>query len=814
MKKIIHIAISLLLTSVAFSQFKLNGTNQTEGTTLYLNSGTLTDGNTGNMNPTCNACTYDKDEDISITICPSNFGDVVKLTFTFMDIEMGNGQNSRDCKDYLYVYQNTAVQTTADDIFCGTFLTGDAALPVVISTHETGCLTLRFDSDGSGQQRGWAITVSNVTPCKNPTARIANSGTALNICPSTALNPTLQPISFDGSGSTPACTQDFSANANDNTIGNTTERSENITALSSNCYHNDPATTPKHALQATGYNWNWGDGTVSNNASSTQTHSFANPGVYSVTLRVRDNNTDIVAAGCESANEAKRIVNVVPPPALTNTNLSLVCNNPLTTSVGSTTGTLSATAETQTEAEVLPTIETTPTSLPDGTGASYVNSVNYGGYFPVGSTVNSPTACYPTVQFSLEHSWAGDLWIDLVAPDGKFVRLFNRVGGQNKFGTCSNALNTDAAGGCPATYTVVPSGGVAWPAAGNATYTTTTTATCGNYTGTCEAGYYIRPNFNYAPATAFTNLNGAPLNGSWTIRITDNQSLDNGKLFDWNITFPEACFKPLTEISPIQNTLVWSNGNTSTSTVAVTPATLGDPCPTGATCDGNRRTSVSATIGPYASAGSHDFTYVSTDQYGCEWEGTATVTVACLLPVELVDFYAHNQPRSVELNWSVASERDNDYFTIEKSKDGLNFDLLENIDSKVGGNTTTETVYSALDNNPDYGLTYYRLSQTDFNGNRKELDIKTVDRSNIFGGIVIKPNPVQDDANIIFSSSKVSTCQINIYDLSGKLLYKENVSLTKGLNEININTKQFANGLFYLELSNDEDSARIKFIKN
>ena len=85
------------------------------------------------------------------------------------------------------------------------------------------------------------------------------------------------------------------------------------------------------------------------------------------------------------------------------------------------------------------------------------------------------------------------------------------------------------------------------------------------------------------------------------------------------------------------------------------------------------------------------------------------------LPVEIINFNATSDNDHIDLTWSTASENNNDYFTIEKSNDGINFESLANIDG--AGNSNTLINYSYIDKNPFEGLNYYRLKQTDFNGN-------------------------------------------------------------------------------------------------
>ena len=84
------------------------------------------------------------------------------------------------------------------------------------------------------------------------------------------------------------------------------------------------------------------------------------------------------------------------------------------------------------------------------------------------------------------------------------------------------------------------------------------------------------------------------------------------------------------------------------------------------------------------------------------------------LPIELISFNADCHNNTVLLSWATASEINNAYFTIQRSMDGITFSDLVFINGK--GNSNTLSNYSYLDKNPLNGLTYYRLKQTDFNG--------------------------------------------------------------------------------------------------
>jgi hypothetical protein len=85
-----------------------------------------------------------------------------------------------------------------------------------------------------------------------------------------------------------------------------------------------------------------------------------------------------------------------------------------------------------------------------------------------------------------------------------------------------------------------------------------------------------------------------------------------------------------------------------------------------------------------------------------------------ILPIELIEFDAFIEDDIVLLNWKTASESNNDYFTIERSQDGLNWIALLNI--KGAGNSSETISYQTMDHNAFLGVNYYRLKQTDYDG--------------------------------------------------------------------------------------------------
>ena len=84
------------------------------------------------------------------------------------------------------------------------------------------------------------------------------------------------------------------------------------------------------------------------------------------------------------------------------------------------------------------------------------------------------------------------------------------------------------------------------------------------------------------------------------------------------------------------------------------------------------------------------------------------------LPIELESFEGYNTNSNNNLIWSTSSEQNNDYFTIERSINGINWVIVNTI--KGNGNSTSTIEYSLVDNSYDNVINYYQLKQTDYDG--------------------------------------------------------------------------------------------------
>lgn len=113
--------------------------------------------------------------------------------------------------------------------------------------------------------------------------------------------------------------------------------------------------------------------------------------------------------------------------------------------------------------------------------------------------------------------------------------------------------------------------------------------------------------------------------------------------------------------------------------------------------------------------------------FNLNWTLSGGATFDCtLLPVEFLSFDASRQGVTNVLEWKTLSERNNDYYLVEKSTDGQLWEKVAKI--KGGGTTSTPTSYSYFDIDQSIGIVYYRLTQVDFDGKSELLDEVSVDQ--------------------------------------------------------------------------------------
>ena len=184
------------------------------------------------------------------------------------------------------------------------------------------------------------------------------------------------------------------------------------------------------------------------------------------------------------------------------------------------------------------------------------------------------------------------------------------------------------------------------------------------------------------------------------------------------------------------------------------------------------------------------------------------------LPVELTDFNAHCMQNEVVVKWTTASEINNQYFLLEKSTDMQDWEAIATIDG--AGNSNEVLHYSYSDKRFESGLSYYRLTQFDFNGEYKEYPSQSVscDRKENTP-FTVYPNPASDVVFIQFADElKPEDIQsIELISMSGVQVSKSMLQFDKMNMRMQIPRNNLAAGVYVLRVNiAGEESEPLKII--
>jgi hypothetical protein len=180
------------------------------------------------------------------------------------------------------------------------------------------------------------------------------------------------------------------------------------------------------------------------------------------------------------------------------------------------------------------------------------------------------------------------------------------------------------------------------------------------------------------------------------------------------------------------------------------------------------------------------------------------------LPIELLNFEGECAGNSIKLHWTTASELNNDYFTIERSTDGINFSEIGHVDG--AGNSDQRLNYSFTDHTFVSNENYYRLKQTDFNGQFSYSKIIVIGNQDCGGNIFALDNAWinSNELTIDYSSGK-GLVSIDVYSSDGKI-----VSHVSDLAEnfvYKMDCSSWSSGLYFIRVCDGYSSVSRSLVK-
>jgi hypothetical protein len=218
--------------------------------------------------------------------------------------------------------------------------------------------------------------------------------------------------------------------------------------------------------------------------------------------------------------------------------------------------------------------------------------------------------------------------------------------------------------------------------------------------------------------------------------------------------------------------------------------------------NGNTKISVNVSIRATRSSSNH---YVS----------LGSKTPSTLLPIELVSFNAICDGKSVLVDWATATERNNDYFVIERSDDAINFTEIARVAG--AGNSIEPIDYSYTDYGFHGGDNYYRLVQVDYDGSRtvSEIIVATCEEPEVGEpDVQAYPNPFNGELTLVLDNFENRPARIEVYDMLGKLIMFEKVDAPQNSYETILNLYNLPPAAYNVRVSTTDFVINSQVVKN
>ncbi len=191
---------------------------------------------------------------------------------------------------------------------------------------------------------------------------------------------------------------------------------------------------------------------------------------------------------------------------------------------------------------------------------------------------------------------------------------------------------------------------------------------------------------------------------------------------------------------------------------------------------------------------------ISGNHYTASQLASGEIVPTSTLPVKLVSFTGEKGKNFNELYWITASEINSEYFEVQRSSDGVNFESIGKV--HAAGNSNDILQYTFVDYEQPSGTSYYRLKQYDYDGQNETFNIVAIDNdsSNEFEMNALFPNPTSAAMTVNFHSSESGSHFIFINDAQGKEVFAAMIASLQGQNKFSLPTQNYASGTYFVRI--------------
>jgi hypothetical protein len=197
---------------------------------------------------------------------------------------------------------------------------------------------------------------------------------------------------------------------------------------------------------------------------------------------------------------------------------------------------------------------------------------------------------------------------------------------------------------------------------------------------------------------------------------------------------------------------------------------------------------------------SNGVTYVEMDSIPSFSGGSGGVILVpnSTLPISWKSFNGETNNKVNFLKWITATEQNTEYFEVERSADGINFETIGLV--AASGNISSDKLYNFDDNNPILGINYYRLRLVEIDGTTEYSNVIALEVKGDKKPYIFYPNPVTEVLNYQFTAEQGGDVIIEVMDALGRVLKSENKNSVAGSNQFLIDMSNLIQGTYSIRV--------------
>lgn len=185
-----------------------------------------------------------------------------------------------------------------------------------------------------------------------------------------------------------------------------------------------------------------------------------------------------------------------------------------------------------------------------------------------------------------------------------------------------------------------------------------------------------------------------------------------------------------------------------------------------------------------------------------EWMIQFRSAAAGPLPVALEDYSVQLSNGKVYVRWSTSAETHSGHFTIERAGVNQQFAAVGTV--PAAGNSGNLTTYEWVDNQPLANISFYRLTQTDIDGEQQFFSVrKILNRVKWDRFAIVSPNPFNEELNVFINVDKIQRVGFTLTDMSGRIIRRMNNTYNEGTAEVKFDTGKLPRGVYFLKVEGE-----------